>query len=290
MPSRPGASCCATSARRCATSCKQWKPRGEDHPAAAVPWPDPAGTVDLRRAELRRETGMNEMPGALAADLEIGLHRRGESEWTVETRFTAAERDTIGTDVLGGGPADLDLARLRDLRHGGPMRTQEYGQVITAGLFSSPTVREEFAKARTAAASGGTPLRVRLLISPSAPELHPLRWETLLDPGDGSPLLTDSNVLFSRYLTTTDWRPVRMRLRGELRALIVVANPRDLEEYLDPGDQPESPGRELAPVDVEGETQRARAALDPIRPDVLAGSGRPTLSNLVGRLRDGYDV
>jgi hypothetical protein len=230
------------------------------------------------------------MPGGLAADLEIGLYRRGEAEWTVETRFSAAERDTIGTDILGAGPADLDLPRLRDLRHGGPMRTKEYGEVLTAGLFSSAAVREEFAKARTAAARGGTPLRVRLLISPSAPELHPLRWETLLDPSDGSPLLTDSNVLFSRYLTTTDWRPVRMRLRGELRALVVVANPRDLKDYLDPGDLPESPGRELAPVDVEGETKRARAALDPIRTDFLTGSGRPTLSNLVGMLRDGYDV
>jgi hypothetical protein len=232
----------------------------------------------------------NEMTGGLAADLEIGLHRRGEAEWTVETRFSAAERDTIDTDVRGAGPAELDLAHLAGLRHGGPLQTQQYGQVLTAGLFSSPIVREEFAKARTAAARGGIPLRVRLLISASAPELQPLRWETLQNPQDGSSLLTDSNILFSRYLTTSDWRPVRMRLRGELRALVVVASPRDLAGYVDPGASAESPERELTPVDAEGETERARAALGPIRTDLLVGPGRPTLSNLVDKLREGYDV
>jgi hypothetical protein len=232
----------------------------------------------------------NEAGGDLVADLEIGVYQRGEAEWTVELRFSSAERGTIGTDVLSSGPADLDLPRLMDLRHGGSLATQEYAQVLTEGLFSSPTVRAEFAKARTAAARADAPLRVRLLVAPSAPELHPLRWETLLDPNDRSSLLTDSNLLFSRYLTSTDWRPVRMRLRTELRALVVIANPGNLQEYADPGVPSASPVRDLAPVDVTGELHRARSALDPIRTDSLVGTGGPTLSNLVGKLREGYDV
>lgn len=226
----------------------------------------------------------------LVADLEISLHRRGEDEWMAELRFSSSERGTIGTDVLTSAPVALDLARLGTLHHGGRLVTQQYARVLTDGLFASSTVREEFTKARTAAARGGIPLRLRLLIAPSAPELHALRWETLLDPDSGTPLLTDSNVLFSRYLTSTDWRPVRMRLLSELRALIVVADPVNLQEYTAPDADPDSPGRELAPVDVAGELQRAKAALTPIQTDLLAGSGRATLSNLVTKLREGYDV
>ena len=151
--------------------------------------------------------------------------------------------------------------------------------MLTDSLFSDPEVKTEFVKAGAAARSG-VPLRLRLLIAPSAPELHALRWETLLDPVDGTPLLTNSNVLFSRYLTSTDWRPVRMRLRSELRALIVVADPRDLAEYAPPGRAPAGPGgrhRRTGP-------RPDRARTDPHR--VLPGLGRPTLSNLVESLRE----
>ena len=220
---------------------------------------------------------------ASAADLEIGLHRQGESEWRVELRFSTEERGIIGPDTLVSGTANLDLARLADLRHGGRTLLQTYGRVLTDGLFSDADVRAEFAKARVTAARMARPLRVRLLIAPSAPELHPLLWETLLDPSDSTPLLTDSNVLFSRYLTSSDWRPVRMRLRGELSALAVVANPSNLSEYA-----PDE--RELSPVDVDGELERARSGLAPIRTDVMPGLARPTLSNLVEKLHGGYDV
>ena len=232
----------------------------------------------------------HEGAGDLVADLEVGVHRRGEAEWSVELRFSSSERGTIGTDVLTSGPAELDLARLAELRHGGPLTTNEYGRTLTDGLFSSPDVMAEFAKARTAATRDGIPLRVRLLIAPSATELHPLRWEILLDPADGSSLLTDSNVLFSRYLTSSDWRPVRMRLRAELRALVVVADPEDVEMFGEPGRTADSPRRQLYPVDAAAELERARSALNPIRTDSLPGMGRATLSNLVVRLRASYDV
>jgi hypothetical protein len=218
------------------------------------------------------------------ADLEIGLHQRGESQWWVELRFSASERGTIGTDAFASGPAQLDPAGLEELGRGGQLTAQAYGTALTDGLFSNAEVRVEFAKARLAAARAGIALRVRLLIAPSAAELHPLRWETLLDPADRTALLTDSKVLFSRYLTSTDWRPVRMRLRTELRALAVAANPRDLDEYSAPE------GRQLPPVDVEGELRRARSSLAPIQTESLPGRARATLSNLVDELRDDYDV
>jgi hypothetical protein len=224
------------------------------------------------------------IPTTPVADLEIGLHRHGEAGWRVELRFSVTEPGMIGPDTLVSGLADLDLDELEKLRHGGQTVIQKYGRLLTDGLFAADEVKSEFIKARVAAAPSDQPLRIRLLVAPSAPELHRLRWETLLDPGDGSPLLTNSNVVFSRYLTSSDWRPVRMRLRSELRSLVVVANPTNLDGYASPD------GRELHPVDVSGELERARTGLASIHADVLPGLDPPTLSNLVEKLRDGYDV
>jgi hypothetical protein len=142
-------------------------------------------------------------------------------------------------------------------------------------------VRAAFAQARSGAASLDAPLRLRLFVGPSAPELHNLRWETLRDPEDGAPLLLGEQLLFSRYLSSGDWRPVKLRPKGDLRALVAVANPSDLAKY------------KLAPVDVAGELERAKAGLGDIPVAVLGAAGTPgqvTLGNLAAQLRDGYDV
>jgi hypothetical protein len=225
----------------------------------------------------------DQLADGLRADLEVGLSRGGDKEWRVELRFSYSEPGTVGADTITPGSTTLEPARLDSLGHGGPRVTGEYGRVLTESLFSDPNVKTEFARARTAASVAGVPLRLRLRIAPSAPELHALRWETLLDPDDGSPLLTNKNVLFSRYLTSTDWRPVPMRLRSELRALIVAADPTDLADY-------QRDDRKLAPIDVTGELARARRALQPIHTSSLTGEGGPTLTNLISQLREGFDV
>ena len=69
------------------------------------------------------------------------------------------------------------------------------------------------------------------MASTSAPELHDVRWETLRDPGNGASLLTNESVLFSRYLSSLDWRPAGVRPKAGLRALVVIANPSDLASY-----------------------------------------------------------
>ncbi|WP_211373599.1 CHAT domain-containing protein [Cellulomonas fimi] len=138
---------------------------------------------------------------------------------------------------------------------------------------------------RTAVAtsqSQGVRLRVRLVIGPSATALHGIRWETLRDPSDGTTLLTNENVLFSRYLGSLDWRPVGVRPRGDLRALAVVAAPSNLDEI--------SAGRPLAPVPVETELERAREGMAGLRLVELPGAARPTAANLLAELRTGYDV
>ena len=40
-----------------------------------------------------------------------------------------------------------------------------------------------------------------------------------------------SRLVFSRYLSSPDWRRVRLRPKGDLRALALVANPSNLDSY-----------------------------------------------------------
>ena len=64
---------------------------------------------------------------------------------------------------------------------------------------------------------------------------------------------TNQNIYFSRYLSSLDWRPVHLRPKSLMRALVAIANPSNLSEY-----------QNLAPIDVEGELNRARQALGAI--------------------------
>ncbi len=157
-----------------------------------------------------------------------------------------------------------------------------YGQNLTQSFFAEPAVQTAFVQARASAQSLGAPLRVRLLIGASAGELQALHWELLADPQGNSPLSTSENLLFSRYLSSLDWRPVRLRAKGELRALVVVANPSNLSDY------------GLTPIDVAGELVRARDGLGEIPITPLPDSDgvrRATLNNLVALLRETeYDI
>jgi hypothetical protein len=213
-----------------------------------------------------------------SADLEIGLHRRDSDSYAVDFRFNQPDSDT---DVrLGQGTARFDLQALGKLQPG----SQEYSQALTSSLFSDPAVQTAFAQALTSAQTQNLPLRVRLLIGPSAPELQSLHWETLNNPQDNSPMASGENLLFSRYLSSLDWRPVPLRPKADMRALVVISNPSNLSEY-----------QNLAAIDVEGELARAREALGNIPltllPDPAAPDQYATLNNIAARLRDGaHDI
>jgi hypothetical protein len=222
------------------------------------------------------------------ADLELALRAQSTDRWDVELRYSSHEQGGSGADVLSNGRAVFDLQAFERHGYGGPAAASAYAELLTDGLFADPDVRQAFAVARTAASTAGTPLRVRLLIAPSAYELHRLRWEMLLDPETRTPLLMDGNVQFSRYLTSTDWRPVRLRMRNELRALIVISDPSDLAAYHDPSRPADDDG--FAPIDVAGELARARKGFAGIRTVELTEPGRATLANLVDELRSGFDV
>ena len=211
------------------------------------------------------------------AELEIGFSRREASFYTVEFRFSQPKSEVDVRPVQG--QVDIGLGEL-EMQAG--EEAGEYGTRLTELLFRDPDVRLAFVQSRDIARVQNLPLRLRVVFGPNAKELHNLHWETLLDPQDGTPLSTNENLIFSRYLSSTDWRPVRLRSRRELQALVMIANPGDLASY------------KLAPVDVAGELERAKAGLGSMRVVVLGdpgGAQRSSLNNLVSALRDSeYDI
>jgi hypothetical protein len=196
----------------------------------------------------------------------------------VELRFHQSGSDADIPPVRADR-VEIDLDLLRESSED----VVAYGRLLTAALFSSSEIKDAFLQVRVIAQQNEVPLRFRLFVAPSAPELSDLRWELLRDPQSDSWLLTNENILFSRYLSTSDWRPVHMRPQSKLRALVVIANPINLHEY-QPG------GRPLPALDVASEMARASAALDNIPITELAPNQRASISNICSHLREEHDI
>jgi hypothetical protein len=217
-----------------------------------------------------------ERAGGDIADLEISLHRREGSGYSVETRFTppgSASETRLGANEIVH--ADIDAAALD--AYAKNFDWAGYGRQLSAALFAAQPVKMAFGQSLARAGTG--PLRLRLLFGPTAQELHRLHWETLLSPLDDSLLAADQNILFSRYLAGGGGREVSTRPRAAVKVLAAAANPTDLSEY------------GLAGVDADGEVKRVRDSLKGARvnslPDETEGC---TLAALVRRLQDGYDI
>lgn len=230
------------------------------------------------------------------ADLEIRLLRWSTGSYGVDLRYSPPGS---ATDLLltrdGPRPVQFDFDGLRE-------RAEDvagYGHFLGRTLFADGEVQRHFRRARDNAQAQSVALRLRLLIESRAVELHSLRWETLCDPDDGSALATREQVLFSRFLSSQDWRPVRLRPRDNLRALVAVASPRNVGQYsverrgLGPPDGGGEPAaverRQLAPIDLAGEQARAKASLNTLIVSLVEPGGA-SLTGLINRLRDGYDI
>ena len=108
-------------------------------------------------------------------------------------------------------------------------RESEAGERLFDLLFADPVLREAWAETR-----GMSPLRrVRLRIDPV--ELRPLPWELLPSAPGRLPLslAADQNTPFSRYLPGRA-RHGRLISERPLRALVAIASPDDLADYLLP--------------------------------------------------------
>lgn len=138
-------------------------------------------------------------------ELELWLDRHRRESYAIQLRFRPAGSETEHATAPGTAAIDLrDLAAER-LDH------EAYGLKLAKGLLADEAIRRELDKALVLSQSSQVPLRIRAFISPSAPELHELRWETL--QWDDGPLLMRPDIFFSRYLTSYDWRPIKIRDR-----------------------------------------------------------------------------
>jgi SIR2-like domain/CHAT domain len=187
------------------------------------------------------------------ADLEIAIEAGGlGSCFTVHLRYRR-ENDEHGPI---SGQAVLDLDRLDEA--GG-----DYGGELTRQVFSEPALIQYFRDAFQTTQARDACLRVRLRLGRGAEALYGLRWERLELPwDDGSgfrrTLALHQQIYFARFLGSFDWRPVRLRRKGErLQVLVAVANPDDT-----------TGGFGLDPIDVDAEISRARRHLraEPIAP------------------------
>ncbi len=173
-------------------------------PDRTVPQRDP-GSRDMGRASRR------------ALDCEILL-----------TADDHAMLSVAGREFLGR--PDLGESLRRELRRVA-LDLDAYGTQLFQGLFrEGDELLAGYREALTLARNGGRVLRVRLHLSPVAPQpLHQLRWELLRDPREGRSLGRSHAVTLSRYLSVPLAPGTAVVERP--RVLVVVAAPRNLEAY-----------------------------------------------------------
>ena len=204
------------------------------------------------------------------ADLELSIHRQDQQSYAVDFRYTDSDPDNQ-TDVRLGAKQQalvtIDFPALDEMLLTGDFL--EYGKTLTQSFFADEVLHTAFAQVRATAQRAEAALRIRLAIGASATELYALRWETLLDPQTAQSLATDHTVYFSRYLSSMDWRPVRLRARGELLALAAIAAPSGLEPY------------KLASVDREKELATIHSSIGAIKLQALEHS---TLNGIIAAL------
>ena len=236
-----------------------------------------------------------DMPGD--ADLEFGLtwNPRGDGAGAPTTTAAVLDADPLDVGELDVNirfqhpaesvdrilprvkPVSIDFILLRGLADD----EEAYGKALSSMVLRADDIRPWVLEAFAAAESKGLTLHLRLSID-APPQFHALRWESLRDPRTDLPIATRDGLLLSRYLNSPDWRPIPSVPEHDLRALVVIADPSDIDQY--------NPDRGLARVRVQEERDRAVAALQGFgRVDILA-NGDATLARLLAGLEAGVDV
>jgi hypothetical protein len=206
--------------------------------------------------------------------LSISIHRVAE---IYQVELSHSDPDSQAQIAPVRGAAAFDLGALRELE----LTHEQYGKTLARQVFADSEVAQRLTQVEAAAQTSSSFLRLLVCVDPSAQELQGLRWELLRHPRSGAALATSERVLLSRFMVSRDWRPVKLRARSELTALIAVSAPAaDKLQRL-----------ELAPVDHAGEVTRVRKSLAGISVRTLGGPGAPfTLERLIDELRRGVDI
>lgn len=221
-------------------------------------------------------------------DLEILLYPHHvvgtAASYAVRCRISSPD-DEADVDPLDGRLVlvHLDFQRLAALN----VDSDAYGRALGAAFFDDAAMAGAIAAALAAADrlegenGAAAPLRIRLGIGVGDLRLHAVRWELLYRADGRGPLFQGDRIYFSRYLSSGDWRRVRRRSAGDLRALVVVANPTDIASGPSERDRLAVPTREIL--------DDAVAALQGVQVTTLS-DGRATWEELADRLGDGFDI
>ncbi|MCP4284026.1 MAG: CHAT domain-containing protein [Gammaproteobacteria bacterium] len=197
---------------------------------------------------------------------EITIQRKSGDNWPVVVEHS---QSGVFLPTRSEGLLHLDLGELK--KQTTPLT---YGTVLGKALFRDE-VRDAFVRAR---ATGEDTLRVLLVVED--PKLKLLRWERLCASirlgGKWAFLARDQRTFFSLYLPSrTDrlFRPIGSR---DLRALVLVGTPENLEEY------------SLSHFNADQTVSSVCTALGEIPSEVLAtvagAVGPPTLDELCKRI------
>lgn len=219
------------------------------------------------------------MPAHNYCELELRIKWLDRGVYFIDGKFIDSVSD-LENEILDPIRIAIDVERLRGL----VLDTDAYGAALTRMLFGEDdsAIRLAYSHARKAA-SARDGLRIRLSIQTSAPELHAVRWETLRDPESGSPLLTQADIWFSRFLSADDFRLRQLPEQDSLKALVIVANPSDVRTKWG-----------LAELDSDAEYAKAVGALgtqgEPGAREITVRQlpMRATVYNIVSDLRDRY--
>jgi hypothetical protein len=223
------------------------------------------------------------------SDFEINIRREDIDEYTVETRFLEAGSQADTRFV--SSPIKIDLRSLIATQ----LDSDAYGQLLSKILFEDSDLDARFREALAVTEKADGELHVRIFVEPNARELHRVRWETLVTrdsnqvDADHHFLFLGEKVFLSRYLTSRDYRSIRLRSRADLKALVAVAAPDDAATF--------SPnGVPLGAVDAAKEFELASAGLGNLAHRELGrakGAANPaacTLDRLAKKLSAGYDI
>lgn len=201
--------------------------------------------------------------------LELTIqHRRQKENWWPVTAHQSGSDTSLPTSREGKLHLDLD-----ELYNQATHRA--YGTYLGQALFQDE-IWHTFVQAQNISEQKGEVLRVLLSIEDD--ELRHLHWERLCVKVNNwwNFLLLNQRAPFSLYLPSpVDHRFPLIGRRG-LKALVVVSNPQNLNEY------------NLSPIDEAAIISNIQAALGEIPYDILAANsesiGPPTLDELCRQL------
>ena len=191
---------------------------------------------------------------------ETTVQRRLADGWPVIVTHSA---DDGSLPLRAEGILQVDLAELL----AETIDAEAYGTLLGRALFRD-NVRDAFSIARGATRDADA---LHVLLTVEDPELRTLYWQRLCAPVNRrwAFLALDPQVAFSQYLPSVSDLHFSSFGRRDLRALVVVANPANLDEY------------DLDLFDADGTIASVTSALGEIPADVLAlgdgFAGPPTL-------------